>query len=165
MGAEPFKELYARARDNGLRLTAHAGETIGPESIWAALNIGAERIGHGLSAQDDPELIELLAERQVPVEINITSNLRTASCPSLAAHPVRRYFDQGLMITLNSDDPALFGSNLIGEYALAHDAFDFTEEHLREVAANSFEASFLPPVTKVAWLRRVATFEATSPQS
>jgi adenosine deaminase/aminodeoxyfutalosine deaminase len=69
------------------------------------------------------------------------------------------------MITLNSDDPALFGSNLIGEYALAHDAFDFTEEHLREVAANSFEASFLPPVTKVAWLRRVATFEATSPQS
>jgi aminodeoxyfutalosine deaminase len=164
-GAEPFKDLYAKARDNGLRLTAHAGETIGPESIWAALNIGAERIGHGLSAQDDPELIELLAERQVPIEINITSNLRTSSCPALLSHPVRRYFDQGLMITLNSDDPALFGSNLLGEYTLAHTAFDFTEEHLREVATNSFEASFLPPEEKVAWLRRIATFETHSGRS
>ena len=160
-GAEPFRELYAQAHDSGLRLTAHAGETVGPESIWAALNIGAERIGHGLTAQYDPELIELLAERQVPIEICVTSNLRTASCQALLEHPVRRYFDQGLMITLNSDDPALFGSNLMGEYTLAHDVFDFTEEHLRELAANSFEASFLPPEQKVAWLRRIASFEAT----
>ncbi len=158
-GAEPFRDLYARARDAGLRLTAHAGETVGPESIWAAMNIGAERIGHGLTAQYDNELVELLAERQVPIEINITSNLRTASCRALEEHPVRRYFDQGLMVTLNSDDPALFGSNLLGEYQLAHDQFDFTQEHLREIAANSFEASFLPPEQKVAWLRRLATFE------
>ena len=158
-GAEPFRELFANARDAGLRLTAHAGETVGPESIWAALNIGAERIGHALTAQFDNELMELLAERQVPLEICITSNLRTASCRSLENHPVRRYFDQGLMITLNSDDPALFGSSLLGEYNLAHDHFDFTEEHLRELAANSFEASFLPPEEKVAWLRRIATFE------
>jgi adenosine deaminase/aminodeoxyfutalosine deaminase len=115
-----------------------------------------------LTAQFDPELMELLAERQVPIEICVTSNLRTASCRSILEHPVRRYFDQGLMVTLNSDDPALFGSNLLGEYALAHQAFDFTEEHLRELAANSFEASFLPPVTKVSWLRSVATFEASS---
>jgi adenosine deaminase/aminodeoxyfutalosine deaminase len=160
--AELFRDLYAEARDAGLHLTAHGGETSGPESIWAALNIGAERIGHGLTAQFDPELMELLAERQVPIEICVTSNLRTASCRSILEHPVRRYFDQGLMVTLNSDDPALFGSNLLGEYALAHQAFDFTEEHLRELAANSFEASFLPPVTKVSWLRSVATFEASS---
>ena len=159
IGAEPFKELYAEARNAGLRLTAHAGETIGPESIWAALNIGAERIGHGLSAQYDHDLIELLAERQVPIEISITSNVKTASCAGLAQHPVRRYFDQGLMITLNSDDPALFGSNLMGEYMLAHEQFEFTEEHLRELAANSLEASFLPPEEKVAWLRRIAKFE------
>ena len=81
-GAEPFRELFQEAQDAGLRLTAHAGETMGPESIWAALNIGAERIGHGLSAQLDPDLMEVLAERQVPLEICVTSNLRTGCCPT-----------------------------------------------------------------------------------
>jgi aminodeoxyfutalosine deaminase len=154
-GAEPFRELYAEARDAGLRLTAHAGETVGPESIWGALNIGAERIGHGLSAQHDAELMEILAERQVPIEICITSNVRTGSCTSLPEHPVRRYFESGLMITLNSDDPTLFGSDLSGEYLLAEREFQFTEEQLRELASNSIEASFLPPERKVAVLRAI----------
>ncbi len=154
-GAEPFRELYAEARAHGLRLTAHAGETVGPESIWGALNIGAERIGHALSAIDDPELLAILAERQIPLEICISSNLRTASCPSLAEHPVRSYFDGGLMVTLNSDDPALFGSDLEGEYCLAARAFEFTREQLRELASNSIEASFLPPERKVSLLRRI----------
>jgi adenosine deaminase/aminodeoxyfutalosine deaminase len=155
MAAEPFAALYAEAREAGLRLTAHAGETTGPESIWGALNIGAERIGHGLSAQMDPDLLEVLAERQVPVEICVTSNLRTGSCAGFADHPVRRYFDGGVMVTLNSDDPALFGSDLLGEYRLARRHFQFTEEQLRELAANSIEASFLPPAAKVEWLRRI----------
>jgi adenosine deaminase/aminodeoxyfutalosine deaminase len=154
-GAEPFRELYAEARDAGLRLTAHAGETVGPESIWGALNIGAERIGHGLTAQFDAELMDVLVERQVPVEICVTSNVRTGSCPSLAEHPVRRYFDSGLMITLNSDDPTLFGSDLLGEYGMAEREFQFTEEQLRELAANSIEASFLPPERKIALLRSI----------
>jgi adenosine deaminase/aminodeoxyfutalosine deaminase len=154
-GAEPFRELYAEARDAGLRLTAHAGETVGPESIWGALNIGAERIGHGLSAHHDAELMEVLAERQVPIEICITSNVRTGSCASILEHPVRRYFDSGLMITLNSDDPALFGSDLSGEYRLAEREFQFTQEQLRELASNSIEASFLPPERKVAILRAI----------
>ena len=154
-GAEPFRELYAEARDAGLRLTAHAGETVGPESIWGALNIGAERIGHGLSAEHDAELMEVLAERQIPIEICVTSNVRTGSCPSLAEHPVRRYFDSGLMITLNSDDPTLFGSDLLGEYRLAEREFQFTQEQLRELASNSVEASFLPPERKVALLRAI----------
>ena len=158
-GAEPFKQLYAEAAAAGLRLTAHAGETAGPESIWAALNIGAERIGHGLTAQFDTELMEVLAQRQVPVEICVTSNVRTASLSAVERHPVKQYFDAGLMVTLNSDDPALFGSDLEGEYRLAHEQFEFTREHLRELAANSFEASFLPPETKVAWLQKVAAFE------
>ena len=158
-GAEPFRELYATARDAGLRLTVHAGETVGPESIWAAINIGAERLGHVLSAIDDPELMTILAERQIPLEICITSNLRTASCPSPAEHPVRSYFDQGLMVTLNSDDPAFFGSDLLGEYLLASRQYEFTRDQLRELAANSFEASFLPAEEKVRWLRRLEATE------
>ncbi len=154
-GAEPFRDLYREARDAGLRLTAHAGETTGPDGIWGALNIGAERIGHALSAEQDPELMEVLAKRQVPVEICISSNLRTGCCVSLEEHPVRRYFDAGLMVTLNSDDPTMFESDLEGEYRLAYTAFGFTEEHLRELAANSVEASFLPAERKVSLLQQI----------
>lgn len=154
-GPEVFRDLYAEARQAGLRLTAHAGESVGPESIWGAINIGAERIGHGLTAIEDPELMAVLAERQIPVEICITSNVRTDCCHPLTAHPVRSYFDAGLMITLNSDDPAMFGSDLEDEYALASSEFAFTDEQLRELAANSIEASFLPAERKVELLRRI----------
>ena len=154
-GADVFADLYADARKAGLRLTAHAGESVGPESIWGAINIGAERIGHGLTAIDDPELMGVLAERQIPIEICITSNIRTGCCHPLTAHPVRSYFDAGLMITLNSDDPAMFASDLADEYALARNEFSFTNEHLRELAANSIEASFLPAERKVELLRRI----------
>ncbi len=149
---EWFAGVYVRAAEHGLHLTAHAGESAGPESIWGALNLKAERIGHGLTAGQDPELIEELAERQVPIEICVTSNLRTGCCAELAQHPVRRYFDQGLMLTINSDDPAMFRTSLVGEYALVQEAFGFTDEHLRELARNSFEASFLPPEKKIEFL-------------
>jgi adenosine deaminase/aminodeoxyfutalosine deaminase len=149
---ELFRDAYAYAAENGLHLTAHAGENAGPESIWGALNLRAERIGHGLTAAQDPELVEELATRQVPIEICITSNLKTGSCASLSDHPVRQYFDQGLMITLNTDDPAMFRTSLAREYQLAQQSFGFTEEHLRELARNSFEASFLPTEKKVTFL-------------
>lgn len=158
-GTEPFRELYAEARDAGLRLTAHAGETMGPESIWGALNIGAERLGHALSAAYDPELMEMLAERQVPLEICVTSNLRTGCCAHIGDHPLRRYFDAGLMVTLNSDDPALFQSDLAGEYRNAGEHFGMTEEHLRELASNSIEASFLPAERKVTLLRCIESLQ------
>lgn len=154
-GADVFRELYEEARTAGLRLTAHAGESVGPESIWGAINIGAERIGHGLTAMQDPDLMDVLAERQIPIEICMTSNVRTGCCPQLADHPVRRYFNAGLMVTLNSDDPAMFASDLEEEYALARSQFEFTEEHVRELAANSIEASFLPASQKVEILRRI----------
>jgi adenosine deaminase/aminodeoxyfutalosine deaminase len=150
-----FRDIYAEAHAAGLRLTAHAGESSGPEGIWGAINIGAERIGHGLTAIDDPELIGILAERQIPIEVCITSNLRTGCCHPLTTHPVRSYFDAGLMITLNSDDPAMFASDLTDEYTLARNEFSFTNEHLRELAANSIEASFLPAERKVEILRRI----------
>jgi aminodeoxyfutalosine deaminase len=151
-GPELFRDVFAYAADHGLHLTAHAGESAGPESVWGALNLRAERIGHGLTAIRDHELVEELAKRQIPIEICITSNLRTGCCHSLAEHPVRNYFDQGLMITLNSDDPPMFGTTLAREYQLARQSFGFTDEHLRELARNSFEASFLPAEKKLQFL-------------
>src|SRR6266567_5755410 len=152
---ELFRDSYAFAAAQGLRLTAHAGESAGPESIWGALNLGAERIGHGLTAYQDPELIEELATRQIPVEICLTSNLRTGCCGKISEHPVRRYFDQGLMLTLNTDDPAMFTTSLTNEYALAQAEFGFSDEHLRELARNSFEAAFLPAEKKLEFLNLI----------
>jgi aminodeoxyfutalosine deaminase len=153
--AEGFRDLFKKAADNGLRLTAHAGETTGPESVWGAINIGAERIGHGLAAARDSELMEIMAEKQVPVEICITSNLRTGACADLQEHPVRKFFDNGLMITLNTDDPAMFQTTLNREYEIARQEFNFSEEHLRELARNSIEASFLTVEKKLKFLSQI----------
>lgn len=157
-GAELFRDLYAEAKAAGLRLTAHAGESVGPESIWAAINIGAERVGHALSAQNDRELMDVLAEKQIPLEINVTSNVRTGCCKGLEEHPVKLYFESGLMVTINSDDPPMFGSDLLGEYVLVQERFEFSLEQMRELAANSVEASFLPPERKLELLQRVEQY-------
>ena len=153
--AEWFRDLYKKAADQGLRLTAHAGETMGPESVWGALNMGAERIGHGLSIARDPELIEVLAHKQVPIEICLSSNVRTGVCPELREHPVKTLFEEGLMITLNTDDPSMFQTSLCKEYELAVQEFSFSEEQLRELARNSIEASFLPVEKKLRFLQQV----------
>jgi len=149
---ELFRGVYSYAADHGLRLTAHAGETGPPESVWGALNLRAERIGHAFTASQDADLVEELSQRQIPVELCITSNLRTGICKTVAEHPAKNYFDQGVMITLNTDDPALFGTTLSREYQLAQETFGFTDEHLRELARNSFEASFLPAEKKLELL-------------
>src|SRR6202166_1649980 len=149
---ELFRDAYQWSADHGMRRTAHAGETGPPESVWGALNLRAERIGHSLTAFHDPDLVEELAQRQVPVEICLTSNLRTGLCPYLNEHPAKTYFDHGVMITLNSDDPAMFGTTLAREYQIAQQVFAFTDEHLRELARNSFEASFLPAEKKLEFL-------------
>jgi len=154
-GSEPFRELYAAAAAAGLRLTNHAGETTGPEAIREALAIGSERIGHALSAIKDFYLLQDLKERGIPLELNPTSNVRTGVCPSFAEHPLRRYLDQGLLVSLNSDDPAFFGSDLANEYLLAHTLQGFTREELRLLAANSIRSSFLPATEKSAWLTQI----------
>jgi len=156
--AHDFRDIYAEAKAAGLHLTCHAGESTGAQSVWAAINIGAERIGHALTAVEDPDLIAVLAERQIPLELNITSNLRTACCPTLFDHPTRHYFEEGLMITLNSDDPPFFGANLLDEYLLVHREFEFSLDQMRELAANSIEASFLPPERKLALLQEVERY-------
>jgi adenosine deaminase/aminodeoxyfutalosine deaminase len=154
-GSEPFRALYAQAAQAGLHLTNHAGETTGPEAIREALSIGSERIGHALSAVRDFYLMEELKERRIPLELNPTSNVRTGVCTSLADHPLRKYFRAGLLVTLNSDDPAFFGSDLANEYLLAHTEHGFTRDELRQLAANSIEASFLPTPAKIDLLFRI----------
>ena len=156
--AEWFRDLYKKAAGQGLRLTAHAGETTGPESVWSALNIGAERIGHGISIAQDPELVEVLAHKQVPVEICVSSNLRTGVCDGFGEHPVKSFFDEGLMVTLNTDDPAMFQTTLNREYQIAMEQFGFSREQLREIARNSFEASFLPVEKKLRYLQQVDAY-------
>jgi len=158
-GSAAFHALYTKAARAGLRLTNHAGETTGPEAIREALSIGSERIGHAVSAILDPALIEDLKARRIPLELNPTSNVRTGVCASFAEHPLRRYFDAGLLVTLNSDDPAFFGSDLANEYLLAHTVQAFTRDELRTLAANSICASFLPEPAKAAWISRIDTTE------
>jgi len=137
-----FKDIFAYAKHAGLHLTAHAGESMGPESIWAALEIGAERIGHGIRAVEDPVLIAHLRDHQIPLEICITSNLVTGVVKSLEDHPVRRLYDAGVPIVLNTDDPAMFRCSLVEEYRLAAGAFGFTEAELKGVAENAFRYAF-----------------------
>ena len=157
-GSEPFRALYEEAAAAGLRLTNHAGETTGPEAIREALEIGSERLGHVLSAGDDPTLLQELLRRQVPLELNPSSNVKTGVCPSLQEHPLRRYFDAGLMVTLNSDDPAFFGATVADEYRLAHEVHGFSRGELRQLAENSFRSSFLPEAEKQAWIDRIGSF-------
>jgi len=107
-----FRDLFAYARDGGLRLVAHAGETTGPESIWEALEIGAERIGHGIAAARDESLLARLRERKIPLEICISSNVCTGVVASVEDHPVKKIYDAGVPVILNTDDPAFFRTTL-----------------------------------------------------
>jgi aminodeoxyfutalosine deaminase len=157
--SEPFRALYAEAREAGLRLTNHAGETTGPEAIWEALSIGSERIGHALSAIRDPALLDELKARQIGMELNPTSNVKTGVCESFASHPLRQYFDQGLLVSINSDDPAFFGSDVANEYLLTQKVHGFSRNELRKLASNSMRSSFLPDLEKSEWLARIETVE------
>jgi len=155
--SEPFRDLFFEAGQAGLRLTNHAGETTGSGAIWEALRIGSERIGHAVSAIHDTGLLLELKERMIPLELNPTSNVRTGVCSSFAEHPLREYFDRGLMVTLNSDDPAFFGSDVANEYLLAHAEQRFTRKELRQLASNSIRASYLPELAKIEYLARIDT--------
>jgi aminodeoxyfutalosine deaminase len=137
--AEWFRDAFAAARDGGLRLTCHAGETMGPESVWAALAIGAERIGHGIAAAQDPLLLEKLRELQMPLEICISSNVCTGVVATVEDHPVRRIYDAGVPVILNTDDPSFFRTSLTSEYEIAERVFGLPVE---ELAGNSFRFAF-----------------------
>jgi adenosine deaminase/aminodeoxyfutalosine deaminase len=140
--AEWFGEVFAFARRSGLHLAPHAGETVGPESVWAALEMGAERIGHGIRAIDDPALVRHLRDHGIPLEISISSNLATGAVGALDDHPVRKLFEAGVPLTLNTDDPAMFRTTLSREYEIAEDAFGFSHAELEELAGNGFRFAF-----------------------
>jgi aminodeoxyfutalosine deaminase len=146
--AEWFTDVFAFAKSAGLRLTAHAGESMGPESVWAALRLGAERIGHGIAAAQDEALLRHLRERDVPLEVCITSNLATGVVPRIEDHPVRRLYDAGVPIVLNSDDPGMFRCTLTDEYRLAARQFGFSEAEMRGLADNGFRYAFRGPRAK-----------------
>lgn len=153
--SEPFRELYAQAAAAGLRLTNHAGENTPASFIWEALSVGSERLGHVCSAIHDRSLLDELHKLQIPLELNPTSNIRLGNCNAFHEHPLRELFDMGLLVTLNSDDPGFFGSNIENEYRLAHSELKFSREELKRLAMNSFHGSFLPSDTKIKWIKHI----------
>ena len=135
----------------------HAGENSGPETVWEAVTyLHAERIGHGIRSLDDPALVAYLAERQLPVDVSPTSNVCTRCVPSIAGHPLRRMTEAGLFVTLNSDDPPMFGTSLSNEYLVAGRDLGFSPAGLAGLAANGVRASFLDEPTKEALLAEIA---------
>lgn len=139
---EEFTEVFAWAKSRGLHITPHAGETAGPESVWEAIRAGAQRIGHGVRAAEDPRLLEHLRERDIPLEICISSNIATGAVASLEQHPIRKIYEAGVPITLSTDDPAMFSTTLAHEYELAEQVFGFSHDELRQIAQNGFRYAF-----------------------
>jgi adenosine deaminase/aminodeoxyfutalosine deaminase len=137
-----YRELAERVTAAGIRFVPHAGETTSARDVWDALECGAARIGHGIRAIEDPVLVQALAGGGVPLEISISSNVATGAVDSLAAHPVRRLFDAGVPLVLNTDDPPMFQCTLLGEYELAATRFGFSEAELRQLAGNSLRYAF-----------------------
>lgn len=150
---ELFAEAFAYARRYGLHSNPHAGETVGPESVWGALRaLGAERIGHGVRAIEDAALVDHLVAQATPLEVNLTSNLCLGVYPSYAAHPLKALYEAGVPVTLNSDDPALFNTTLIDEYLHAVADCGLTLEQLEDVALNAVRVAYLPPTQKAVLL-------------
>jgi adenosine deaminase/aminodeoxyfutalosine deaminase len=140
--AEWFGEVFAFCREQGLKLVPHAGENTSAEAVWAALRMGADRIGHGIRAIEDPALVVHLAERRVPLEISITSNVITGAVPDMGSHPLRRLYEAGVPVILNTDDPAMFHTTLNEEYVLAAERFGFTDSELTRLAEESLQHGF-----------------------
>jgi adenosine deaminase len=142
--ARLFTAAYDRAREAGLRLTAHAGEAAGPESVWDAIrHLRAERIGHGVRAAEDPRLMSHLAEHGITLEVAITSNVQTRAAASYAGHQVRTLLRHGVPVTLNTDNPRASGTSLPREYDLAAALVGLTGDDLAAIARHSLAASFL----------------------
>jgi adenosine deaminase len=150
--ATQHAEAISLAREQGVRISLHAGETVGPESVWDALEAGSERIGHGVTSIHDSALVRHLVERGVVLEVSPTSNICLGVAPSYAEHPFRALHDAGVTLTINSDDPPMFGATLTGEYLALAEHCHFTVDELIALNLNAVRAAFLPDDERSALL-------------
>jgi len=151
-----FLPHFNRARDAGLHITVHAGEAAGPESIWQAIReLGAVRIGHGVKAIDDPALVAFLAEQRIGIESCLTSNIQTSTVASLARHPLKAFLEQGVLASINTDDPAVQGVDIVHEYQVAAPAAGLSREQIRQAQINGLEIAFLSAAEKQALREKV----------
>ena len=149
-----FVDHFKKARDAGLHITIHAGESDGPASIWQAIRgLGAERIGHGVAAIKDPALMDYLAEQQIGIESNLTSNVQTSTVADYAGHPLRFFLEDGLLATINTDDPGISGIDLPYEYQMAATRVHLSQKQIRQAQQNSLTAAFLSNEEKQALLK------------
>jgi aminodeoxyfutalosine deaminase len=157
-----FKPYFDKARAAGLRSVPHAGETTGPSTVWDAIReLGAERIGHGISAVQDPTLLVYLAEHGIPLEVCPTSNVCTRAVASIEEHPLRLLRDAGVLVSINSDDPPMFGTTLNDEYAVAAELLDLDEDGLRGLSRAAVDASFLPSEQKQRLIAEIAAYQTS----
>jgi aminodeoxyfutalosine deaminase len=154
-----FKPYFDAARAAGLHSVPHAGETTGPETVWSALlDLGAERIGHGTSSAQDELLLAHLAENGIPLEVCPTSNIATRAVPTLEEHPLRTFVDAGVTVTINSDDPPMFGTDLNREYEIAADLLDLDEAGVADLARTAVRCSFLDAAGQQAILDEIDAY-------
>jgi adenosine deaminase len=147
---KPYAPVYHRAREMGLHLVAHAGEAAGPESIWEAVKyLNVERIGHGVTASRDPELMSCLLRRDITIETCPISNLKTKVVSSLKKHPIRTFLEKGLKVTVSTDDPSMFDTDMNNEYLQLHRRLNFTIPELFRLSLNAVVSSFLPEKRKI----------------
>ena len=156
-----FAPVFRRAKDAGLRSVPHAGEWAGPQNVWDTLAMYMpDRIGHGVRAIEDPRLVQELASLGIPLEVSPVSNVATGVYPSLAEHPFPRLRDAGVIVTLNSDDPAMFGTWTAAVYAAARDSWGFADDDLAELARTAVHASFADDATKAELLTGIDAWSA-----
>jgi adenosine deaminase len=152
-----FQAAFDLVADRNMAITIHAGEAAGAESIHEAVHrCHANRIGHGTRLYEDPDLMRYVNDFRIPLEINLTSNVQTRVAPTLEAHPLRRFYDEGLVVSLNTDNRLISGTTVTEEYWRAHEALDFDWDELCDLALMGFESAFLPFQEKVLLVEEVA---------
>ncbi|MFB9205836.1 adenosine deaminase [Nonomuraea spiralis] len=155
---DAYRDAFTAARAAGLHSVPHGGEMSGPETMWEVIEgYGAERIGHGINCLSDPRLVAHLRETQLPLDVCPTSNVRTGQVPDLAAHPLPRMLEEGLYVTLNSDDPPMFATTLAGEYRAAAHVLGLGAAELAQLARNAVNASYLTTDRKQSLLKEIDT--------
>jgi adenosine deaminase len=157
--AKLFTESFDRARDLGFHLTAHAGEAAGPQSVWETIQkLKVARIGHGVRSIEDRQLINYLRDNEVPLEICVNSNLKTKIFSSPKTHPVKHFIEKGLIVTINTDDPSMFGATLTEEFIILLDEFEVSLDTIRQLTLNAINSAFISPVMKDKLKKTVEIF-------